>query len=204
MAELILASASPRRRDLLAERGLTFRVLVADVDESFAFTEDADGVAHELASRKAVAVAARLVASEREGAFILAGDTLVVVSTDAGLRYLEKAADAAEARGMLETLSGTTHRVITGVAVWHAGQVRTAAETTFVTMRTLSDAEIDAYVASGEWHDKAGGYGIQGEADRFVTQLAGGGFDNVVGLPVDLSLRLLSQAGWLDPDQVER
>jgi septum formation protein len=204
VAELILASASPRRRDLLRARGVSFRVVVADVDESFAFTEDADSVAHALATRKAQAVAERLTAAERADAFVLAGDTLVVVPTNTGLRYLEKAADVAEARDMLRALSDTTHRVVTGVAVWHAGHVRAAAETTFVTMRALTAAEIDAYVASGEWRDKAGGYAIQGEADRFVTQLAGGGFDNVVGLPVDLTLRLLSQAGWLDPDQVER
>lgn len=194
---LVLASASPRRRDLLAERGLDFEVVVADVDESFGAREDPEDFARELASRKARAVGERL---GDEHAFVLGGDTLVVVETLGGLRYLEKPADAAEARAMLDTLSGTTHRVITGVAVWHGWKLWSDREVTEVTMRPLDEAEKEAYVASGEWEGKAGGYGIQGEADRFVTGLAGGGFDNVVGLPVERALGVLARAGWRGGD----
>lgn len=97
---------------------------------------------------------------------------------------------------MLRALSGTRHAVVTGVCVVRTpGQLALCeAERTWVTMRAITPAEIEAYVASGEWRDKAGGYAIQESADRFVTALEGGGFDNVVGLPVGLALRLLARA----------
>lgn len=190
---LILASASPRRRELLAERGLDFTVEVGNADETISGREDPEDVARELASRKARVVGERL---GEESAFVLGGDTLVVLE---GPVYLEKPANAEEARAMLDQLSGTTHRVITGVAVWRGWKLWSDREVTWVTMRVLTESEKEAYVASGEWQDKAGGYGIQGEADQFVTELRGGGFDNVVGLPVDLALEVLERAGWLDP-----
>ena len=192
---LVLASASPRRRELLAAHGLQFEVVPSDADEVINPAEDPEDVARALAARKARAVAEGLV---DEHAFVLGGDTLVVLGEGESREYLEKPADAEEARAMLTRLSGTTHRVITGVAVWSGWKIWSDRAVTRVTMRALDDQEIDAYVATGEWADKAGGYGIQGEADGFVTALDGS-FDNVVGLPVDLALDVLSRAGWVDP-----
>lgn len=197
---VVLASASPRRRDLLEAAGLRFEILPADVDETIDSALTAGQAAEDLSLRKARAVASRLDGP----AAVIGSDTLVVLGEDTPgdggaprRRYLEKAADEAEAKAMLEALSGTRHRVITGVAVvlTDAGGETVASmsehETTFVTMRELESAEIAAYVASGEWRGKAGSYGIQGTADRFVVGLEGGGFDNVVGLPVQRTLRLL-------------
>lgn len=182
-ARIVLASASPRRRQLLHAAGLTFEVDVPDVDESFDPALDPLAAARTLAERKARAVARR---QRGRGVVVLAADTIVAVGPDGAVRYLGKPADAHEARAMLALLSGTRHRVVTGVCALDVDRDRVAvdAETTFVTMRAILPAEIEAYVASGEWRDKAGGYAIQESADRFVTALEGGGFDNVVGLPV--------------------
>jgi septum formation protein len=113
------------------------------------------------------------------------------------MRVLGKPRDAAQARRMLAWLSGTRHRVITGVCALRAPDGATASgfERTLVTMREIAPHEIEAYVDSGEWRDKAGGYAIQETADRFVTRLEEGGLDNVVGLPVALALRLLAALG---------
>lgn len=177
----------------MGERGLTFRVVPSAVEEILDRHATAADAASRLALDKAKAVAAR-----EPAAFVLGADTVVVLGEDGGeLHYLEKPADANEARSTLETLSGTTHRVITGIAVVTPLAVEfTDAETTFVTMRRWTPSEIEAYVESGEWRDKAGGYAIQESADRFVEELRGGGFDNVVGLPVERALRLLAAAGW--------
>ncbi|MEL6428774.1 MAG: Maf family protein [Planctomycetota bacterium] len=201
---LVLASASPRRKRLLEERGLEFRVLPADVDETIDLTLDAGDASEDLAVRKALAAAERILreGSGDESLLVLGSDTLVVLGEDGDpdRRFLEKAADQTEARAMLEALSGTRHRVVTGVAVVGIdgedllGPPRTGHGTTWVTMRPLDAAELDAYVASGEWRGKAGSYAIQETADRFVTALDGAGFDNVVGLPVDLALQLLGLA----------
>lgn len=202
MAEraLILASASPRRHRLLAEAGLVFEIEPADVDETIDSSLESGEVAEDLARRKAAAVAQRhLERGLERSTAVIGSDTIVVLGSLEGgsRRFLEKAADEGEAREMLQALSGTRHRVITGVAVafLEPGDAfpRTAAahETTWVTMRDLAEDELAAYVASGEWRGKAGSYAIQETADRFVTGLEGGGFDNVVGLPVALTLRLL-------------
>lgn len=200
---MVLASASPRRHRLLAEAGVRFEIEPADVDESIDVSLAATDVAEDLASRKALEVARRRrEAGLAEPLSIIGSDTIVVLGLDGATdrRFLEKAADAAEARAMLAALSGTRHRVITGVAVVRIGpgdaqaEVVAGHETTFVTMRQLSPAEIDAYIASGEWEGKAGSYAIQETADRFVSGLEGGGFDNVVGLPVALTLDLLGAA----------
>lgn len=198
---LVLASASPRRRRLLSEAGLDFEVEPADVDETLDLSLGAGAAAEDLARRKALEVARRRRTTGPAGPVAVIGsDTVVVLGEDGdpGRRFLEKAADAAEARAMLRALSGTRHRVITGVAVARLAPggagvdaVVSAHETTWVTMRALSMDELDAYVASGEWRGKAGSYAIQETADRFVTALEGGGFDNVVGLPVALTLGLL-------------
>ncbi|MEM9798993.1 MAG: Maf family protein [Planctomycetota bacterium] len=190
---LVLASASPRRHRLLEEAGLSFEIEPADVDETIDASLTAGAAAEDLALRKARAVASRRGVP---GEVVIGSDTLVVLGEDgeAARRYLEKAADAAEARAMLEALSGTRHRVITGVAVVDAGtgEERADHETTWVTMRPIAPDEIEAYVASGEWRGKAGAYAIQETADRFVEGLEGGGFDNVVGLPVERTLALLN------------
>ena len=202
---IVLASASPRRRRLLREAGLAFEVEPADVDETIDRALDAGAVAEDLARRKALAVAARRAAGPGPDVplAVVGSDTIVVLGADGdpGRRFLEKAADEDEAAAMLGALSGTRHRVITGVAVagvdagGRPGPVRSAHETTFVTMRELTAEELQAYVASGEWRGKAGAYAIQETADRFVTGLEGGGFDNVVGLPVALTLELLGLPG---------
>jgi len=185
---LVLASASPRRRELLQRAGLQFEVLVSAVDEDLHPLTPPEEAALELAERKARAVAQRLGPRD---ALILAADTIVAV----GARMLGKAADEREAGEMLRALSGTRHRVITGVCVLRTLDLALCRsfERTFVTMRAITEPEIAAYVASGEWKDKAGAYAIQETADRFVTSLEEGGFDNVVGLPVELSLRLLTE-----------
>jgi septum formation protein len=147
-----------------------------------------------LAERKARSVAGRQQPGRR---WILGADTLVVLGRGDERRILGKPRDALEARRMLESLSESRHRVITGVCVLRLPDrhVQSAAQTTWVSMRRILPQEIEAYVASEEWRDKAGGYAIQERADRFVTRLEEGGFDNVVGLPVGLTLELLRRSG---------
>jgi septum formation protein len=177
---LILASGSPRRRALLEEAGIAFRVVEPRVVEDEPARGDAHAVAARNARRKAEAV---------EGDLVLAADTVVAV----GDRLLGKPRDEAEAMDLLRALSGTTHVVVTGVALKAGGRLRVATVATRVTMRPLDEAEILAYARSGEGMGKAGGYAIQETADRFVTALDGP-FDNVVGLPVDAVRALLREA----------
>ncbi len=184
---LVLASASPRRRDLLEQLGIAFRVQAADVDETPPPRAAPDEAAREIARRKALAVLA-----SAEGAPVLAADTIVVAADG---EFLGKPADAADARRMLGKLSGTTHRVITGVCLARAGaDPQTASDTTTVTMRPLTPAEIDAYVASGECDGKAGAYAIQETGDRFVLRVDGS-WTNVVGLPMETVVSMLRDAG---------
>lgn len=187
---LVLASASPRRRSLLAAAGLRFEVDPADVDETLAPGTGPEEGARALARAKARHVAAR----HAPGSWVIGADTVVAV----GAELLGKPADEREADAMLRQLSDTRHRVVTGVCVVRCADGRdwVESETTFVTMRSIEPAERAAYVASGEWRDKAGGYAIQETADRFVTGLEGGGLDNVVGLPTRRTLDLLVRAGW--------
>jgi len=199
---LVLASASPRRRELLARAGLRFEIEPAGVDESLWPGAEPLAAARELAERKARAVAVR----HRGPVFVLAADTVVALEPRAGeYELLGKPGSALEAAGMLGSLSGSRHSVVTGLCVVRAADQAAFldAERTWVTMRVLAAHEIEDYVASGEWRDKAGGYAIQESADRFVTALDGGGFDNVVGLPVPRTLALLRAAGapaeWTSP-----
>ena len=194
---LILASASPRRSKLLEQAGLRFDVAPVDVDEDLSGFDDPVRAALELARRKARARAG-LTRSE---ALILGADTVVAVSEGGGSDLLGKPADEGEAMRMLSRLSGTRHAVVTGVCVVRApgGPEWCAAERTWVHMRELSESERRAYVDSGEWRGKAGGYAIQESADAFVTGLEEGGFDNVVGLPVALALRLIRSAQGQGP-----
>ena len=185
--ELVLASASPRRIELLALVGITpDRVDPADIDETPLRDETPTRLAARLAVSKSQAVAAR-----SPDAVVLAADTVVAV----GRRLLEKASDEAEATKFLKLLSGRNHRVFTGVAVTAAGRTTQRVVDTRVSFKVLSDVEIAAYVASGEWRGKAGGYGIQGRAGAFVTRLVGS-YPAVMGLPLFETVNLLNGAGW--------
>jgi septum formation protein len=170
MSDFVLASASPRRAELLRAAGFTFDVLVADVDEAVH-----PGEAPEAYVRRVAEAKGRAVASRAEGRRVLAADTTVVVE---GV-ILGKPADAAEASRMLRALSGRTHQVLTGVWLDGACEV----ESTDVEFVPLTDEEIAWYVASGEPMDKAGAYAIQGLASRFISRIRGS-YSNVVGLPV--------------------
>ena len=194
---LVLASASPRRQELLRQAGLAFVVEPAGVDEAVAPGTSPQAAALLIAERKARAVAAR----RSRGDLVIGADTVVALPEGKGWLLLGKPEGPEDAARMLAMLAGTRHAVVTGVCVVPApdGPAASAAETTWVSMRPIAAAEVRAYVASGEWRDKAGGYAIQESADRFVGQLTGGGFDNVVGLPVGLTLRLLRRAGDRPP-----
>ena len=178
---LVLASASPRRRELLAQAGFTFTVTPASIPEDPRPGENPVAYVTRLAREKAEAVYARLK-PEQDPIVVLGADTTVVAPSG---EILEKPADAADAARMLRLLSGATHQVITGVAVVSSSGVETAAEVTHVTMLTLSDEEIAAYIATGEPMDKAGAYAIQGRAARWIPRIHGCYF-NVVGLPLAL------------------
>lgn len=195
-ARIVLASASPRRRDLLAEAGLDFEVAPVPVDEDLGAFDSPQAAALALAEAKAHAAAAGR-AERGERSLVIGADTVVAVLEPSSGRWrlLGKAEDEREAEAMLRALSGTRHQVITGVCVVRTPDLarRRAFERTWVTMRAWTEPELAAYVSSGEWRDKAGAYAIQESADRFVTALEEGGFDNVVGLPVSLTTRLLRE-----------
>ena len=186
---LVLASASPRRQELLRNAGISFAVQPADVDETPLAGESARNCAERLAREKALAVS-----RVRPGDLILGADTVVVV----GETVLGKPVDAADAARMLRMLSARVHQVITGVCFIDpaaAGQMpvaRTASETTLVTMSEISDDEIRAYVGTGEPMDKAGAYAIQGMASRWIPRIEGD-YNNVVGLPVALVYHMLRE-----------
>jgi len=188
MLKLVLASSSPRRRQLLAEAGLEFDVVRPPIEEPARFPQDVSPAA------RAEALAyfkARSVAERQPDACVLGADTLVAVAG----RVLGKPADRLEAERMLRTLSGTRHVVITGVALLGPdGMRKISSDSTYVTMRPLSEREIAAYLDSGEWAGKAGAYAIQESADRFVVKVEGS-FSNVVGLPIELVGRMLAEAG---------
>lgn len=173
-AEIILASASPRRREILTTLGIPHRIVVSDADEALPAGLTPAEAVEMLAARKAAAVAPLVPAD----AVILAADTVVAVDGD----ILGKPRDAADAAAMLRQLSGRAHTVYTGVAVRRGAHALTAHEATEVRFAPLSEAEIAAYIATGEPADKAGAYAIQGRAARFIEGITGDYF-NVVGLP---------------------
>lgn len=184
---LVLASASPRRRDLLAQLGLAPAVEAADVDETPRPRELPGGLARRLARAKALAVAAR-----HPGTAVLAADTVVAV----GRRILPKAETEAEARACLSLLSGRRHWVYGGICLVTAdGRVAERLVETGVVLRRLTEADIARYLAAGEWRDKAGGYAIQGRAAAFVRSL-GGSYTNVVGLDLYTVAALLRGVGF--------
>lgn len=186
----VLASASPRRIELLRQIVPEFEVVAADIDESVLPGESPWETAERLALEKAVRVA-----GIRPEEVVIAGDTVVAIGQE---RYLQlaKPADAGEARFMLRELSGREHLVITGIAVVGPFGSQTATETTRVTFRAIARSEIEAYVATGEPMDKAGAYAIQGGAESFVERVEGS-MSNVVGLPLEALSDLLG--GSLKP-----
>ena len=186
-ANLILASASPRRRELLAQAGYTFTVESADIDESERRNESPADYVRRLAEEKAQAVFARH--APQPDLIVLGADTTVVCEG----RILAKPADAADAKRMLQHLSGRTHQVLTGIAaVTHAGTT-SAVESTDVTFAPIPASELDLYCTTCEPLDKAGAYGIQGYAARWIPRIDGDYF-NVMGLPIARVVRLLEEA----------
>jgi septum formation protein len=204
---LVLASASPRRRELLERIGVAIEIAPAGADESVRAGEDPTSCAVRLATAKA-----ELTAAARPGAWVLGADTVVSIAGD----LLGKPADVAEAAQMIERLAGAEHQVTTGVCLISpdrgaatrpegaaspggSRQRSTRAITTAVIMRELDAAEIDAYVSSGEWRGKAGGYAIQGIAAALVREVRGS-VTNVIGLPVAEVVEMLAAAGAPGPD----
>jgi septum formation protein len=185
---LVLASASPRRLDLLARIGVVPDAVVpANVDESVPNGELPRDHALRLAREKSEAVAAR-----KPDALVLAADTVVAV----GRRILPKVEDEATLRACMKLLSGRRHRVLTGVALAAPGQkLRTRLVETTIAIKPLSAEEIDFYAAHGEWHGKAGGYALQGYGEVYVRYIAGS-YSNVVGLPLAETRMMLKAAGY--------
>ena len=191
---LVLASGSPRRRELLSSLGLDFEVLPTDVDEALLDAESPVAAVERLARAKADAAAATLAGQAR---VVLAADTLVVIAG----RVLGKPADPADARAMLRFLAGHRHEVHTAVALLDtaSGRHATAVVTSRVRMASMSDHEIAWYVDTGEPLDKAGAYAVQGLGALYVESVDGN-YTNVVGLPLPAVRRLLAELGhdWRD------
>lgn len=193
---LVLASASPRRQELLRNAGIAFTVYPTNIPELPQPGENGRDCAERLARQKAVAAS-----HHQRDAFVLGADTVVVV----GKEILGKPSDEADAARMLRLLSGRTHQVTTGVCLMgflrtgnqklRTGFEDTRSETTLVTMNPLTDEDVRSYVASGEPMDKAGAYAIQGAASRWIPRIEGDYF-NVVGLPVSLVYRMLQEHGF--------
>ena len=180
---IILASASPRRAELLRAAGIDFDIRPADVDEAIRPGEAAADYVSRLAEAKA-----RVVHESDGNQTVLAADTAVVVDG----QILGKPMDETDAKRMLRLLAGRTHEVLTAVSVFHPGQiVDTRVDVTTVEFAELSEADIEWYVSSGEPMDKAGAYAVQGLASRFVTRVEGS-YSSVVGLPIALVYQMLT------------
>ena len=193
--KLVLASASPRRAEILRKAGFDFEVVPAHADESLRPGEAATDYVRRLAEEKARTVARQLAKdAPGDSTFIIGADTVVVI----GNEILGKPSAAANAREMLRRLSGKTHDVYTGLAVLQGnGSAQTAVEKTRVTFEPLSEEEIENYIASGEPFDKAGAYAIQGRGGKFISRIEGCYF-NVMGLPLARLYSLLRKvdAEW--------
>jgi septum formation protein len=198
-SDVVLASASPRRRDLLAALGVAVRVIPADVDERALPGEAPPALVARLAAAKAGAVQARLAAlaaadgGGRDGgadALVIAADTVVVVDGE----VLGKPADATESRAFIERLAGRSHVVLSGHCLWRAQHTRSHVERTVVTFRPLDESDVAAYVASGEGDDKAGAYAIQGRGAGLVERIEGC-YSNVVGLSLPTVITLARALG---------
>lgn len=187
---VILASGSPRRRELLTNLGVTFKVVVSGEDEDSPETNP-EKLAGDLGLLKA-----RSVANLHPDAVVIAADTVVA----AGEELLAKPADAAENAAFIRKLAGRTHQVFTGVTVISPSGTFSGVERTDVEFRPLTEKEVQFYAASGEGLDKAGGYGIQGVGMGLVSRV-NGDYSNIVGFPLALVMRLLRRAGvtvWND------
>ena len=188
---LILASASPRRRELLTQAGLKFTVAAANLNENLLPDEAAAAYVQRLAEEKAQSVWNAHQSSDTldDPLMVLGADTCVVCDG----HILGKPADTTDARRMLELLSGRTHAVLTGLAVISGRKIVRDVEVTQVTFNQLNDREIAQYIANGEPLDKAGAYGIQGYAARWIPRIEGC-FFNVMGLPIARTVALLTEA----------
>jgi septum formation protein len=189
--KLILASASPRRAQILRDAGISFSVLSSAVDETAYPNETPQQVVQRLANAKAELVAARAVGP----AILVAADTVVVLDG----QILGKPRSTDDARRMLQLFSGRTHSVITGVSLIRLPEMerRQFIETTLVTFAPLSSADISRYLATDEPYDKAGAYAIQGHAGRYIPRIEGCYF-NVVGLPLARLVATLEELGWTE------
>jgi septum formation protein len=176
--DLVLASASPRRRELLEQLGLVLEVVPADIDETPRPDERPADYVRRVAAAKCDAVTDGLPADHRPLP-VVAADTIVIVDD----QILGQPKDELDARRMLLALAGRRHDVTTAYRIRHGGKTLERAVTTTVSFRALQPAEVDAYLASGEWRGKAGGYAVQGRAGAFATELRGS-HTNVIGLPV--------------------
>ena len=183
MKNIILASASPRRKELLTVAGVDFSVVVKDVDETVPEGTSAEEAAMMTAQKKALAVAADYPES-----IVIGADTIVVIDG----KILGKPADKEDACAMLRLLSGREHKVITGVCLANNGEVSAFQKTSLVKFYELTDAEIEAYVSTLEPMDKAGSYGIQGKGCTLVEGISGDYF-NIVGLPVAATVRAIKE-----------
>lgn len=182
---LVLASASPRRADLLRAAGIAFDVFPVDIDERFRLGEKPEHAVARLAESKAIVAAAA-----HPNAIVLGADTTVVIRGE----VLAKPVDAADAARMLRLLSGRTHDVLTGVCLGHRGRRLVHVEPTRVRMARMGESEIAWYTATKEPYDKAGGYAVQGLASRFIEGIDGS-YSNVVGLPISSVYELLKELG---------
>ena len=182
MSKLILASASPRRRELLAQVGYVFEVCPAHIDETRGVLEDPSTYVARLALEKA-----QVIHAQHPDAIVLGADTTVVLNGE----VLNKPQDREDAARMLRALSGRTHQVFTGIAVVASNVQRTHVETTNVVFAPIPEDELATYLATGDSLDKAGAYGIQGYAARWIPRIEGD-FFNVMGLPLVATVRLLA------------
>jgi septum formation protein len=189
--KLILASGSPRRRQLMAEAGYRFEVIPSQVDEITLVDQTLSSA--QVAMRIAAFKARDIAAGVKEPAVVLGADTIVVCDNE----ILGKARDADHARQMLYRLSRTRHCVITGVVLidTDTGRETIEADTTGIHMRPMNEEEIEEYIAGGAWQDKAGAYGVQEGADKFIIDIDGS-YSNVVGLPMELVKKMLAEFGF--------
>jgi septum formation protein len=187
---IYLASRSPRRQELLGQIGVSFEAMAIDVDESVLGGESPRDYVERLARAKAEAGWRRVERDNLARAPVLGADTTVAVDG----RILAKPADDREAADMLAALSGRQHEVLTALAIKSGSRLESAVSISQVRFKALSSEEIARYVATGEWEDKAGAYGIQGQAARFVAELHGS-FSGVVGLPLYETAQLLDRIG---------
>lgn len=199
MKSVFLASSSPRRQELLAQLGVQFSVVVAQIDESIQAGESAEGVARRLAVQKALA--GRQQISPSQDAWVIAGDTLVVIETPPGAKILGKPSTRDEAFAMLQSLSGITHKVYSSVAVLHQEEVKSAVNCTEVTFGEIDQTSLEAYLDTDEPYDKAGGYAIQGQAAQWISNI-NGSYYAVVGLPIYELRQLLESFDFFNESYV--